>query len=177
MGNSTPQWNWNRVKVDASSIEAAEPVSSESNGTYIGSGALFEGTLKLRGNFQIDSEFRGELRTEGKIVIGTSGSVVGDVWASEVEILGAVVGNVSARRLLTLRSGSRVHGKMTSVCIEMERHAFFNGTTVMTEPQRRTLEDSKQSVTDSKGPADDSKQPSAISDVAVNLNPAESLRA
>jgi cytoskeletal protein CcmA (bactofilin family) len=137
MGDTTQQWGWNRVKLaESDTDESVVSVPSEPSGTFIGSGALFEGTLKLRGNFQIDSEFRGELRTEGKIVIGPSGSVVGDIRANEVEVLGAVLGDVSARRVLVLRAGSRLHGTVTTACLEIERHAFFNGTTVMTEPQR-----------------------------------------
>jgi cytoskeletal protein CcmA (bactofilin family) len=138
MGDTTHQWSWNRVKLgDETDLPENEAVQ-EPSGTYIGSGALFEGTLKLRGNFRIDSEFRGELRTDDKIVIGPSGSVVGDIHANEVEVFGAVLGDVSARRLLTLRSGSRLHGTVNTVCFEVERHAFFNGTTSMTEPQRQS---------------------------------------
>lgn len=139
MGDSTQQWSWNRVKLAEPELAKSEMSVQEPSGpsgTFIGSGALFEGTLKLRGNFRIDSEFRGELRTEGKVVIGPSGSVVGDIHASDVEVFGAVLGDVSARRVLVLRPGSRLHGKVTTVCLEVERHAFFNGTTVMTEPQR-----------------------------------------
>ncbi|MGH0035319.1 MAG: bactofilin family protein [Myxococcota bacterium] len=119
---------------DAAPDEApAEP--SQPTGTFIGSGALFEGTLKLCGDFQIDSEFRGELSTDGTIVVGPSGSVVGDIVAREVEIFGAVVGDVSARRQLILHPGSRLHGGIETACLEIQKHAFFSGATTMTEPQ------------------------------------------
>ena len=139
MGKGTLQRGWKNVKM--TEPEFAEPDQSaqelsESSGTFIGSGALFEGTLKLRGNFQIDSEFRGEIRTDGKVVVGRSGSVEGDIHASDVEIFGAVVGDFSARRELTLHASSRLHGEITTACLEIERHAFFRGTTAMTEPQK-----------------------------------------
>ncbi len=119
--------------------ESTEPTEgtrpSRRTGTFIGSGALFEGTLTLRGDFRIDSEFRGELTTDGNIIVGPTGSVVGDIHAREVEILGAVVGDVSARRQLILHSGSRLHGGIETACLEIRKHAFFSGNTRMLEPQ------------------------------------------
>ena len=155
MGDRTLQWGWKSVKVAEpefaeSDISAQE--LSELPGTFIGSGALFEGTLKLRGNFQIDSEFRGELRTDGKVVVGPSGSVEGGINASDVEIFGAVLGDISARRELILRAGSRLHGRITTACLEIERHAFFSGTTAMTEPQTLSRRQSRDASAVSSTP-------------------------
>jgi cytoskeletal protein CcmA (bactofilin family) len=102
--------------------------------TFFDSGAIFEGTLKLTGDFRIDSEFRGELATDGVIVVGASGSVEGKITARQVEIEGAVVGDVKARRMLVLRASGRLHGNVETACFEIERHAFFQGTTRMIHP-------------------------------------------
>jgi cytoskeletal protein CcmA (bactofilin family) len=118
---------------------ATEPAAEPISGTFIESGALFEGTLTLKGDFRIDSEFRGELATDGVIVIGPSGSVEGDIKARQVEIQGSVVGNVNARRLFILRASGRLHGDVESACIEIERHGFFQGGTRMTRPQAASL--------------------------------------
>lgn len=134
------QWGWKSVKVAGTrdtEVEEAAPAEAVA-GTFIGSGALFEGTLQLRGDFRIDNEFRGELNTDGKITVGPSGSVVGNISAREVEVFGAVVGDVSARREVILHAGARLHGGITTACLEVARHAFFNGTTSMTEPQTRS---------------------------------------
>ncbi len=135
MSNDGVQWGWKSVKVEAETEAAEETATTYHSGTYIGSGALFEGTLSLSGDFRIDSEFRGEICTDGKIVIGPTGSVVGDLRAREVEVQGAVVGNVAARRQMILRAGARLHGDIETACLEIERHGFFQGGTKMTEPQ------------------------------------------
>jgi len=147
MSDETLQWGWKRIAVTESQLADPEPEAAPDptrpRSTFIASGALFEGTLRLTGDFQIDSDFRGELRTDGKVVIGPDGSVEGDIHANEVEILGAVVGDVSARRELVLRAGARLHGKVTTACLEIERHAFFTGETMMTEPQRHSRTESR----------------------------------
>jgi len=107
-------------------------------GTFIGAGADFEGTLSLRGDFQIDSEFRGALETDGTITVGLQGTVQGDIRAREVVIRGAVVGDVHARRQLVLEAGGRLHGDVETACLQIEKHAFFQGRTAMTRPQAAT---------------------------------------
>ena len=118
--------------VEAPAAEPSRP--SAVTGTFIGSGALFEGTLSLKGDFCIDSDFHGALATEGTLTVGPAGSVQGDIQAREVIVEGAVVGNISARRQLILRSSARVHGDIETACLEIERHAFFQGATQMTRP-------------------------------------------
>lgn len=103
-------------------------------GTFIGTGALFQGTLRLKGDFCIDSEFHGCLSTNGSLTVGPSGSVEGDIRAREVIVAGAVVGDIVARSQLILRSGARLHGNVETACLEIERHAYFNGRTAMTRP-------------------------------------------
>ena len=138
MSNDGVQWGWKSVNPadpEAGPAEPSAPTQSQSSGTFIGAGALFEGTLSLKGDFRIDSEFRGELSTDGKIVVGPQGSVVGDLRGREVEVFGAVVGNVAARRQMILHAGARLHGDIETACLEIERHAFFQGGTRMNEPQ------------------------------------------
>ncbi len=103
--------------------------------TFIGSGPCFEGTLRLTGDICIDSDFHGSLTTDGSVLVGASGSVEGDICAREVVIAGAVVGRVTARRRLILRPSARLHGDIETACLEVERHAFFQGRTRMTRPQ------------------------------------------
>jgi len=138
--------HWNRIHLAEASPEpgvvADEPASEESGsgGTFIASGAIFEGTLTLRGDFRIDTEFRGELETDGTITVGPEGTVVGNIRAREIVIRGAVVGNVFAPRQLVIEAAGKLHGDIETACLEIQKHAFFKGSISMTQPQayRRT---------------------------------------
>lgn len=135
--------SWNRVNVvepapSAASDEPSVPGQDQESGppgTFIGSGAVFEGTLTLTGDFQIDTEFHGELETDGAITVGAQGSVEGSIRAREVVIRGAVVGNVYAPRQLIVESTGKLHGDIETACLEIQKHAFFRGNTSMTQPQ------------------------------------------
>jgi cytoskeletal protein CcmA (bactofilin family) len=149
--------HWNRINVVESPVEVASdadegpPEESRSNGTFIGSGAIFDGTLTLKGDFLIDTEFRGALETDGTITVGLEGTVVGNIHARQVVIRGAVVGNVTAPRQLIVESTGKLHGNIETACLEIQKHAFFKGSTSMTRPQayrRPEVSDSPESGTD-----------------------------
>jgi len=128
-GPQNPRAGWERKPLDAPAVAPSLPLR-----TFIDPGAVFEGSLRLREDLQIDCEFRGEIQTDGTLVVGPSGCVEGNIRAREVVILGAVVGDVSARRQLTMRAGARLHGDIETACLEIEKHAFFNGRTKMLQP-------------------------------------------
>jgi cytoskeletal protein CcmA (bactofilin family) len=103
--------------------------------TFIDGGADFDGTLRLACSLRIDSEFKGAIESEATVVVGEAAGVEADIRAREVIICGAVVGNVVATRQLILRSGGRLHGDVETPCLEIEKHAFFNGRTTMMRPE------------------------------------------
>jgi cytoskeletal protein CcmA (bactofilin family) len=149
--------HWNRIQIVDSPVGADTDTDTDADtsttqesrsdvGTFIASGAVFEGTLTLKGDFRIDTEFRGELETDGTITVGPEGTVVGNIRAREVVIRGAVVGDVFAPRQLILEPTGKLHGDIETACLEIQKHAFFKGSTSMTQPQAyRRLERSEAS--------------------------------
>jgi cytoskeletal protein CcmA (bactofilin family) len=135
--------HWNRIQIAESSVEPDTGSGDEvrpsegtaANGTFVASGAIFEGTLTLKGDFLIDTEFRGELETDGTITVGPEGTVVGCIRAREVVTRGAVVGDVSAPRQMIIEATGKLHGDIETACLEIKKHAFFKGATTMTQPQ------------------------------------------
>jgi cytoskeletal protein CcmA (bactofilin family) len=138
-------------KQTADAVEVKQADSAEETSqTFICEGARFEGTLSLgRQNLRIDCEFKGEIVTDGKVIIGQGGAIESDIRAREVVIYGAVVGNVYASRLLELRAGGKLHGDIETPCLQVERHGFFNGVTKMARPEA-SLPDSETSETNEK---------------------------
>lgn len=132
---------WRRADVagrdETQTTDSATSPSDRSTrkGTFISAGAIFEGTLSLKGDFHIDSEFSGELETDGTITVGPTGAVVGNIRAREIVIRGAVVGNVMAARQLIVEATGKLHGDIETACLEIQKHAFFKGNTSMTQPQ------------------------------------------
>lgn len=143
------------VDADTPDEEVVPPDPQSLRRTFIAAGARFEGTLTLTGDFHIDTEFRGALETDGTITVGPNGSVVGDIRAREVVICGAVVGDVKAPRQLIVEADGKLHGDIETACLEIQKHAFFQGRTAMTLPQasRRNVAEAKSAPETAPSPA------------------------
>ena len=119
----------------ASADSGARESQAGGHRTFVFQGAEFEGTLRLGASFRIDSDFRGEIVSEGTVTVGPAGGVEATIRAREVVITGAVVGNVTASRQLIIRSGGRLHGDVETPCLEIEKGAVFNGQMKMVRPE------------------------------------------
>jgi cytoskeletal protein CcmA (bactofilin family) len=131
---------WVKRQLETRDTEpAAQPArpdgQARGHSTFVFEGAEFEGTLRLRESFRIDSEFRGEIVSEGTVTVGETAGVEANISAREVIISGAVVGAVSASRQLIIRSTGRLHGDVVTPCLEVERGAVFNGRMTMVRPE------------------------------------------
>jgi len=127
-------------RVDAGSGDAAAGSDrgdgrAEAPKTFVFQGAEFEGRLRLRESFRIDSEFRGEIESDGTVTVGEQGGVEARIRARVVIIRGAVVGDVSASRQLVIHAGGRLHGDVETPCLEIEKGAVFNGRMTMVRPE------------------------------------------
>jgi cytoskeletal protein CcmA (bactofilin family) len=103
--------------------------------TFVEVGAEFEGVLRLRESIRIEGEFRGEIASEAAVVVGEGAALVARVRARAVVICGAVMGDVVATRMLSIRAGGRLHGDVETPCLEIEKGAVFNGRTQMVRPE------------------------------------------
>ena len=164
---------WVRRSIDRSGDAAADAAGHEEKrdpivdfGTFIDQGVDFVGTLRLNGPFRIDSEFCGEIICSDKVIVGEAAGIEADIRAREVVISGAVAGNVTASRQLTIRSTGRLHGDAEAPCLEIEKGAIFNGRTTMVRPELAAREEkaSSEDVMTPQNPyANDVARPSASS--------------
>lgn len=108
-----------------STQEDAHLVNQIKLGTYI------EGIIKASGDIRIDGTLKGTLQTEGKIVIGVSGQIDGDITCQNAEIHGTVNGKISVNELLSLKANCKLLGDIVIGRLSIEPGAQFSGSCVM----------------------------------------------
>ena len=106
-------------------LEDAHVVNQVKSGTYI------EGVIKASGDIRIDGTLKGSLQTEGKLVIGTSGQIDGDITCQSAEIHGVVNGKITVNELLSLKSSCKLLGDIVIGRLAIEPGAQFSGSCVM----------------------------------------------
>lgn len=91
------------------------------------SGTKIIGDLIANSSFRIDGEVVGNIKCNGKLVLGQEGSVIGDITATEVELDGKVEGDIVAEVLLTLHQTAIVKGNLHVGRIVIEDGAQVDG--------------------------------------------------
>ena len=93
----------------------------------IGVGTTIEGSITSNENIRFDGNLVGNLNTKGKVFIGQTGKVTGEIRCKNCEIEGVVDGKVVVTELLSLRSVSKLYGEIKTGKLAIEPGATFTG--------------------------------------------------
>ncbi|RLJ70745.1 cytoskeletal protein CcmA (bactofilin family) [Hydrogenivirga caldilitoris] len=106
--------------------ESFKAIEAADVNTLIGEGCTFEGNLNLSTSTRIDGRVKGNIKSEGTLVIGETGRVEGDIQCTEILIYGTVNGNVDAQRI-ELKKGAALSGDVRAEVFVIEEGATYNG--------------------------------------------------
>lgn len=99
----------------------------------ISSGTEITGDIISNGDIRIDGSVSGTLNTKGKVVIGPTGKIKGEVICRNSEISGVIEGRITVSQLLNLKSSSRILGDISTSKLSIEPGAKFSGNCKMAE--------------------------------------------
>lgn len=91
------------------------------------------GDVKSNGDIRIDGSLTGNLSTKGKVVIGTTGKINGEVTCKNSEVSGSIEGKITVNHLLNLKASSKITGDIITAKLAIEPGARFTGTCKMNE--------------------------------------------
>jgi cytoskeletal protein CcmA (bactofilin family) len=97
----------------------------------IGNGTQLIGDIKSNGDFRIDGSLKGTIQVKGKLVVGPTGSIEGQVECQNADISGEIIGKINVAELLSLKSTARLNGDIITMKIAIEPDATFSGTCSM----------------------------------------------
>ena len=105
--------------------------SSTTQQNRIVQGTKIVGTVVSDGGFRIDGEIEGDVTTQGKVVIGTTGKVNGTLTCENADIEGVFSGKLVVKETLSLRSTATIEGEVLISKLAVEPGATFNATCTM----------------------------------------------
>ena len=125
----------------------AAVTSSDKSTTSIGENCTIDGDITFDKTIEIHGKITGTVKiaencTTAMLVIKKNGIVEGDVYGDEVVIEGEVIGNVTGKKKITIKSSSFVSGNVYYDILDMNGGATVNGNLIRNkgkEPQK--LED------------------------------------
>jgi cytoskeletal protein CcmA (bactofilin family) len=99
----------------------------------ISSDTEITGNIKSAGDIRIDGSLTGNLSTRGKVVIGPTGKIKGEVICKNSEISGIIEGKISVSQLLNLKASSKILGDIATSRLSIEPGAKFTGNCKMSD--------------------------------------------
>jgi len=100
----------------------------------VGDGTEIKGDIHSEGDIRIDGKVIGNIVTRSKMVLGTSGSITGDVTANSTDISGTLKGNLVITDILFLKASGSIDGNITTSKMVIESGGEFNGECHMQPP-------------------------------------------
>jgi cytoskeletal protein CcmA (bactofilin family) len=105
---------------------------ASNNINLIGFGTEIHGDITCNGDLRIDGLLVGNLSAKGKIVVGETGKIKGEILCKNSDISGYVEGKMIVSELLSLKSSAKVIGDMVTNRLAIEPGSRFTGYCDMT---------------------------------------------
>ncbi len=97
----------------------------------IGNGTVINGDIQSKSDIRIDGILKGSVKTEGKLVVGSTGVVEGDVVCVSADVSGEIKAKITVSQLLSLKSTSKLNGDIITNKLSIEPGASFSGSCSM----------------------------------------------
>lgn len=97
----------------------------------VGAGTVIEGDITTNGDMRIDGSHTGSINVKGKLVVGVSGSIEGEIICQNADISGTIKGKIGVAELLSLKASSKLTGDIITNKIAVEPGATFSGSCSM----------------------------------------------
>lgn len=95
--------------------------------TVLDAHVVVRGDIETNGTLRIDGRLEGNVLRAGSVVIGTTGSIMGNVNAAELVVGGSVHGSVDVDRRVELESSATVVGDIAADAILIHEGGTVRG--------------------------------------------------
>ncbi len=110
--------------------KAPEPVNAGKINSIM-EGTSIEGEINSDSNIRIDGKVKGTINVRGRLIVGASGTVEGDVTCQSSDIEGTVHGKIPCADLLSLKATAKLTGDINTKKLAIEPGAIFTGNCSM----------------------------------------------
>ena len=103
-----------------------EPVSPGKINSIM-EGTVIEGEVRSDSNVRIDGMVKGTINVRGRLIVGATGIVEGNVTCQSSDIEGTVKGKINCQDMLCLKATAKLDGDIITKKLAIEPGAEFTG--------------------------------------------------
>ena len=108
----------------------AEPVSPGKINSIM-EGTSIEGEIRSDSNIRIDGRVKGIVNAKGRVIVGQTGTIEGEVVCQSSDVEGTVIGKINCQDLLSLKATAKLQGDINTKQLAIEPGAVFTGNCSM----------------------------------------------
>ena len=105
----------------------SEPTVNVNSISRISAGTVIKGEIVSPYDIRIDGTFEGKVQTKGRVVIGETANIKGDVICENIDLWGKMEGNLYVKDTLSLMEGCSMDGNLHVRRRAVELGSTFNG--------------------------------------------------
>jgi len=94
----------------------------------LGRNTVFEGKLSFHGTVRIDGHFKGDISSDGTLVIGEHGIIEANIHSNCIVISGEVHGNINAGFSIEILAKGKVYGNVFTPSLIIHEGVIFEGS-------------------------------------------------
>tara|TARA_Y100000782_G_C10188982_1_gene269068 strand:+ start:9750 stop:10154 length:405 start_codon:yes stop_codon:yes gene_type:complete len=95
---------------------------------HIAQGTKIQGDVVTEGDLRIDGELQGSIDCKGKLVIGNTGAIKGEVKCQNANLAGSIEGTCVVTEMITVQSTGKFSGELVYGKMSVEPGAQLEGT-------------------------------------------------
>ena len=108
-----------------------EPVVNANAISRISVGTIIKVEILSPCDIRSEGTFEGKIQSKGRVVVGESAHIKGDIVCDNIDLWGKVEGNVFVKDTLNLKDGCVVNGNLNIRKLSVELGSTFNGNCKM----------------------------------------------
>lgn len=113
----------------------SEPIPASVN--RIAPGTVIKGEININGDIRVEGTIIGIVKSKGRMIIGDTGNIEGEIACQNAEIQGVVKGKLNVTEITTLKSTANLIGDIITNKIAIEPGAKFSGTCNMNSDPKK----------------------------------------
>ena len=101
---------------------------------FLGKETHFEGKLAFHGTVRLDGRFKGQILSQGTLIVGESAVIESNMHVDHIIIRGEIRGNILADNKIKIHRPGKVFGNIQAPIVVIEEGVLFEGNCSMQKP-------------------------------------------
>ncbi|SHN54656.1 Polymer-forming protein [Desulfovibrio litoralis DSM 11393] len=106
-------------------------MSKDEFNAFLGTGTIYEGHLNFSGAVRIDGQFKGDIESDGTLILGKDAKVQATVHVGQLIVSGCITGEMKIAKKTIIHKTARLIGTLNTPVLVMEEGAVVQGTVNM----------------------------------------------